>query len=66
MTKRKTHTSTEVKERWKKKTYKRYSVNLRKVEDKELIDYVEEHKEDKGVTDYFRDGVQKAIDEGKK
>ena len=42
---RKTHTSNEVKMRYAKKTYKQYLLTLRKVEDKELIDKIEELKE---------------------
>ena len=42
--KRKTHTSTEVKERFIKKTYKPYTVNFRKVEDAEVIELVEAEK----------------------
>lgn len=64
MAKRKTHTSSEVKERWKAKTYKRYTVNLRKDEDLELIDFVEAHKEKIGVTEYFRAEIEKIKNEG--
>ena len=42
---RKTTTSTEVKTRWNKKTYNRYSISLRKDEDKNLIKYIESEKE---------------------
>lgn len=61
MVTRKTTTSTEVKERWKAKTYKRYTVNLRLVEDKDLINFVEKNKESNGVSDYFRIGVEKVM-----
>lgn len=42
--KRKTFTSSEVKERYNKKTYTRYQLTLRKVEDAELIERIEEEK----------------------
>ena len=42
--KRKTHTSTEVKNRHIKKTYNRYIVSLRKDRDAELIEKIEELK----------------------
>jgi hypothetical protein len=50
-------TSTEVKNRWNRENYKRYTISLRKSEDKELIDFVESHKESVGITDIFRAGV---------
>lgn len=40
--KRKTHTSNEVKLRYNKKTYKNYNVNLRVVEDSEIIKLIED------------------------
>lgn len=44
--KRKTFTSTEVKNRYNKKTYERYSITLRKdnITDKEIIDKIEKLK----------------------
>ena len=51
-------TSSEVKERWKAKTYRRYSVNLRKDEDKDLIDWIEKNREKYGISDIFRAGVE--------
>lgn len=42
--KRKTHTSNEVKLRYKKKVYKNYNVSLRKVEDAEIIKLIEDEK----------------------
>ena len=42
--KRKTHTSSEVKQRYIKKTYERYLLTLRKVEDADLINRIEEEK----------------------
>lgn len=43
-TKRKTHTSNEVKKRYNDKTYTRFQVSLRKDEDADLIAYIEEQK----------------------
>ena len=60
---RKTTTSTEVKKRWNAKTYKRYQVNLRKVEDAELIKAVEAMREHIGLSDIFRLGIKTAIKE---
>ena len=55
-TKRKTTTSTEVKERYKKKTYKRYIVSFRKEEDADLIDLIESTKKQENIetTEAFR------------
>lgn len=47
--KRKTHTSSEVKARYNKKTYKSYNVNFRKIEDADIIDTIETEKA-KGFT----------------
>ena len=47
--KRKTTTSTEVKTRWKQKTYKTYQLNLRKEEDADLIDLIESTKKQHGT-----------------
>ena len=55
-TKRKTTTSTEVKERYKKKTYKRYIVSFRKEEDADLIELIESTKKQENIetTEAFR------------
>lgn len=42
--KRKTHTSTEVKQRYNKKTYDRITFSLRKTEDADIIDRIEAEK----------------------
>lgn len=44
MNKRKTHTSTEVSQRYKKKVYSRYGLTLRKEEDAALIALIEKNK----------------------
>lgn len=42
--KRKTHTSSEVKQRYNKKTYTPYTANLRKKEDEDVIKLIEDEK----------------------
>lgn len=58
--KRKTHTSTEVKAKYNKKTYKNYNVNLRIKEDADIIQKIEIEKE-KGAstTEAFRNLIRK-------
>lgn len=63
-TARKTTTSTEVKNRWNAKTYKRYQISLRKDDDADLIDLVEGIKDRIGVTEIFRAGAEKIKNEG--
>ncbi len=62
--KRKTTTSTEVKQRWIDKTYKRIMVNLRKDEDADLIEWLGAHKDRYGPTEIFRTGIEKLKTEG--
>ena len=64
MATRKTVTSSEVKNRWNAKTYQRYTVNLRKDEDADLIEFIEKNRERYAVTDYFRAGVEQFKNEG--
>lgn len=53
--KRKTHTSSEVKSRYAAKTYKAYTITLRKVEDAELIARIETEKaEGYGTTEAIK------------
>ena len=40
------------------KTYKKYQVRLRKNEDKELIEFIENHKEKHGMSNLFRAGLE--------
>lgn len=59
-TKRKTHTSNEVKLRYNKKTYKNYNVNLRVVEDAEIIKLIEDEKaKGANTTEAFRNLLKK-------
>lgn len=62
--KRKTTTSTEVKQRWEAKAYKKYLVRLRTDTDADLIAFVEQNKDSHGTTDIFRAGIEKLKNEG--
>ena len=53
----KTHTSTEVKQRWENKSYKKIMIRLRYDTDADLIDYLEKNKEKYGTTNIFRDAL---------
>ena len=59
-------TSSEIKNRWNAKTYKRYTVNLRKDEDAELIKFVEQEKQkdEKIISRIFRAGAEKLKNDG--
>lgn len=60
MAKRKTYTSTEVKQRWEAKTYKKYLVRMRQEEDAGLIDYIEDRKKaGENTSDIFKEGIEK-------
>lgn len=61
---RKTTTSSEVKNRWNAKTYKRYQVSLRKDDDADLIAFVDAVKGTVGVTEIFRLGADQLKKEG--
>ena len=61
---RKTFTSSEVKARWNKKTYKAYQVNLRYDTDQKLIDFMEEKRDKYGTTNIFRDALEMYVDAG--
>lgn len=63
MATRKTTTSTEIKNRWNAKTYQRYTVNLRKDEDADLIAAVERLKDRYSVSEIFRLGIEAIINE---
>ena len=60
---RKTHTSTEVKNRWNEKTYRRYQTFFRYDTDKDLIDWIEAHKKELGTSNIFREAMEKYIAE---
>lgn len=59
MTKRKTTTSTEVKQRWEAKAYKKYMIRLRLDTDKDLIEYIEQKKQNGvQITELVREGLE--------
>ena len=41
-----------------KDNYSRYLINLRKEDDKALIEYIEKHKGSRGTTDIFREALE--------
>lgn len=58
--KRKTHTSSEVKNRYNQKTYVQYAIKLRKVEDAEIIDLIEKEKQKGfGITEAIKNLIKK-------
>lgn len=58
-------TSSSVKNAWNAKTYKRYTVNLRKDEDERYIKQVEDHKKNGvEVSELFKAGLD-ALNKGK-
>lgn len=58
-------TSSSVKNAWNAKTYKRYTVNLRKDEDESYIKQVEDHKQNGvEVSELFKAGLD-ALNKGK-
>ena len=58
------YTSPEIKNAWKQRNYKRYEINFRFDTDEEIIDYIEQHKEQFGTTEIFRQALQLLIDRG--
>lgn len=58
------YTSSEVKNAWKQRNYKRYEINFRFDTDEEIIDYIEQYKEQFGTTEIFRQALQLLIDRG--
>ena len=58
------YTSSEVKKRWMGANYKSYRVTLRYDNDQDLIDYIEQHKEQFGTTEIFRVALELLIKNG--
>ena len=50
--------------RWMKANYKRYQVQLRIDDDAELIEFIEQRKEQTGTTELFRLAIEKLKNEG--
>ena len=62
----KTHTSTEVKQRWIDNNYKRYIASLRYDTDRELIDYIEDQKQSgKQTSEIIRAAIEALMDKEK-
>jgi len=59
-------TSTEVKTRWMNKAYHKFTAYFRYDTDQYIIDYLEEAKLSKGVTEIFRDAMALYIEQEKK
>lgn len=57
--------STEAKQRWINKTYKRLMVSLRYDEDRELLDFIEKNKAKYGTTEIFRAGIEALMEKEK-
>lgn len=58
------YTSTEVKQRWENKAYKKFLVRFREDTDKEIIAYIEANKERFGTTEIFRAAMEALIKNG--
>ncbi len=58
-------TSSAAKNRWSEKTYKKFTICLRKIDDAELLQWLEQNKERYSVTDLFRAGVKQAMTDSK-
>jgi hypothetical protein len=54
-------TSSEVKQRWNEKTYRRLTLYLRKEDDKEYIDYLDKRRSETGES--LADIVKEGLDE---
>ena len=58
------YTSSEVKQRWENKAYKKFLIRFREDTDKEIIDYIEANKERFGTTEIFRAAMEMLIENG--
>ena len=58
------YTSSEVKQRWENKAYKKFLVRFREDADKKIIDYIEANKERFGTTEIFRAAMELLIENG--
>lgn len=58
----KTFTSTEVKQRWENKAYKKIMIRFRYDEDARLLDFLETNKDRLGTTQIFREALEMYID----
>ena len=58
------YTSSEVKQRWENKAYKKFLIRFREDTDKEIIAYIEANKERFGTTEIFRAAMEALIKNG--
>ena len=58
------YTSSEVKQRWENKAYKKFLVRFREDTDQEIIAYIEANKERFGTTEIFRAAMEMLISNG--
>lgn len=56
--KRKATTSSAVKERWNAKTYRRFTVQLRRDTDADAIAFLDKNRDRYSATDVFRVGIE--------
>lgn len=61
----KTYTSTEVKQRWENKAYKKIVVRLRYDTDAALLDFIDQNKDSIGTTQIFREALEMYMDANK-
>ena len=62
--KRKTFTSSAVKKRYNDKTYQKYTISLRKIEDAPIINFIEQQRQQEiPITDIFRQAFERAYKE---
>lgn len=59
--KKKQSTSYDVIRRWRDKNYKQITIQLRYDTDADILDFIEEHKAEYGVTPLFRDAMKQMI-----
>ena len=63
---KKSNATTQQKNDWNAKTYKRYTLLLRKEEDNEYIKFIEDNKGIKTISEIFKSGIDKLKSEGLK
>ena len=57
-------TKQEIRNAWNKAHYRTFTVSFRTDTDKEIIDYIEAHKERFGTTEIFRAAMEELIKNG--
>lgn len=58
-------TSSTAKNRWSEKTYRKVTICLRKMEDANLIQWLEQNKEQYSFTEIFRIGIRQVMSDNK-